>query len=174
MRIPRSPKALRRTRLISAIGALLLILMFVGTGEREYGVYFGDGWFVGVGNSCLQGGINRERFITYQLVPLVRGTYAMRANQPYWAMAWRPFWAADISTARGRWNWNTVVMPLWPLVILAVGIAAWSHGSLVMLRRLRARECLTCGYDLASIAGAITSTDAVVCPECGTKKSDAA
>lgn len=174
MHIPRSPNALRRTRLISSIAAVLVVVMFVGTGEQEYGVYFGDGWFVGVGNSCLQGGINRERFITYQQVPLVRGTYTMRANQPYWAMVWRPFRAADVSTARGRWNWNTVVMPLWPLVILAVGIAAWSHGSLAMLRRLRARECLTCGYDLASVTAAAGKSSPVVCPECGTKKSDAA
>lgn len=156
-----------RVRLAAAVAALVLGGLFFGTMTREVGVRSRQGWFVGVGNSCLQFGYNPPRFAAPSQNE--RGGVYVR---PHWrggwmsefGFAWRPFRVAAGSE-------DYFVVPLWQGVALATGAWLWAAGFIGGVRRVRARGCLCCGYDLSlvpEVAGVRR------CPECGTRPMDIA
>ncbi len=57
-----------------------------------------------------------------------------------------------------------LVFPLWPLTPIGAAIAAYAHGVLVGMRRMRTAECWSCRYDLRKTPIVDGKRK---CPECG-------
>ncbi len=160
-------RTLRTTRMLAALFTLIVGFVIATTATSEKGWHFGDGWFVSFANATLQVGLHRGRLLDYDAKP--PGPYTRSAYNTDFALAWRPFHARGLYSATGvatapMFDWQFIVVPLWPLAAFSLALTAYAHGRLTMLRDIRSHACVQCGYDLAHVPKLHGSR---VCPECG-------
>lgn len=154
----RSPRSLRRARVLCGLIAIALAATISFTLRREIGVHNHRGWFACVGSGVLQVGYHGYRSF---------GSSAFYRNGAWnddWTLAWRPFHAMMLNTPGGNVGYRFIVVPLWPFGCLALACSAFAHGKLVAIRQSRELSCRTCGYDLSRIS---VQDNVKRCPECG-------
>lgn len=163
----RTPGRIRRMRLVAIVFAVMSATVVFATTSREFG-YIGPpniayksasaGWYVAIGDGCLKIGIIDPQVRNRLGIP---GLYCQSSWRNEWVTAWRPF-HVDNSGNMGYGIAKFLVIPLWPMVLVTIALAAWAQGALSALSILRSRSCRVCGYDLSGCKDSTTP-----CPECG-------
>jgi hypothetical protein len=155
-----SAKWLRIVRIVGTSVFLIAAAAFIGTADREVGLYWGEETILAVGNAAIQIGRNNGRVREGS-----RGFYTQHGWRQEWGLAWRPFHAKDTyGVGVNRPAWHMIVAPVWPLMPIGAALAAYAHGVLVGMRRVRTSECWKCGYDLRKTP---VIDGKRMCPECG-------
>ncbi len=154
-------------RLIALVLTGLFAAAIFASSGREFG-YVGAptipfratlvGEYLALGDGCLKVGVIDPAF--RQTIGR-SGLFSDRSWHHDWITAWRPFHVQPGCGMRFG-GAKFLAIPLWPGVLAALALAAWSHGTLSALSVLRSRSCRVCGYDLSGSQDARSP-----CPECG-------
>ncbi len=167
MFIVRSVRRVRRVRVVSCVVVAMVAMVMVITPLREVGIASGNGWFVAVGNGSILAGFESPPVAApppaagwpTQAPSGPTGLYFSRRYESQWALAWRPFRAAD---GPGE---GFLVAPLWPVGLGALMLACWAQGWLRASRYSPIRRCTRCDYPIEQPPDA--GRTHACCPECG-------